>query len=111
MKQRCSAWPCQVDQASGSAKSNPHDWRQVHVPRAANQRALNPGRWTARLCDRKRRVNESKLAGGEDWLAQASALEWRIPLQSQTIGVAKRLTYEASFGVVPVLGRLFVRIP
>ena len=62
------------------------------------------------MCDRKRRANENKLVGEDDWHAEASAMEWRIPLQSQTIGVAKRLTYEAGFGVVPVLGRFFLRI-
>ncbi len=49
-------------------------------------------------------------AGGEGWLADASVLKWCIPLQGQAIGVAKRLTYEAGFGIVSVLGRFFLRI-
>lgn len=110
MKQQCSAWPCQVDQASGSAKSNPTDWPYWRISHAAGRRVLNPNRWTARIRDRKSRLNEVELAGDEDGLAETRALELRVPLQGQPVGVAKRLTCEAGFGIMPMLGWLAARI-
>ena len=110
MKQQCSAWPCQVDQASGSAKSNPTDWPYWRISRAAGRRVLNPNRWTARIRDQKSSLNEMELAGDEDGLAETRALELHLPLRRQTICIAQRLANEASLRIMPMFGWLVVRI-
>ena len=51
--------------------------------------------------DCKRRFNEMELAGDEDGLAETRALELRLPLQGQPVGVAQRLACEAGFGPSP----------